>query len=111
VNQPYHLALRAESLYLAGRTSEALAGSTEAEAAEERSEIRVRRAELHRLRAVFLSAMGADSTQIKASFDEAIRIAKEQKSISSENRAEASYAEYRRQKAGAAGGLSLRIPL
>ena len=42
--------------------------------------------------------MGADDTQIEASFQEAIRIAKEQKSVSLEKRAEATYAEYRRQK-------------
>jgi hypothetical protein len=62
-------------------------------------------AELHRLRGVFLKAMGADETQIEVSFGEAIRIAKEQKSVSLEKRAEATYAEYRRQKAsGSAGG-------
>ena len=43
--------------------------------------------------------MGADETQIEASFCEAIRIAKEQKSVSLATRAEATYAEYRRQKA------------
>ena len=41
-------------------------------------------AELHRLRAVFLAAVGADETQIEASFCEAIRIAKERKSVSLE---------------------------
>jgi hypothetical protein len=45
---------------------------------------------------VFLAALGADETQIEASFCEAIRTAKEQKSVSLEKRAEASYAEYRR---------------
>jgi len=33
-------------------------------------------AELHRLRGVFLTAMGAEETHIEASFSEAIRIAK-----------------------------------
>jgi len=61
----------------------------------ERFEERLWRAELHRLRGVFLEAMGADETEIEASFCEAIRIAKEQKSISLAKRAEASYAEYR----------------
>jgi hypothetical protein len=42
--------------------------------------------------------MGAEETQIEASFCEAIRIAKEQKSVSLEKRAEATYAEYRRKK-------------
>jgi hypothetical protein len=46
-------------------------------------------AELHRLRGVFLAAMGADEAQIEASFCEAIRIAKEQKAVSLEKRAEA----------------------
>jgi len=49
--------------------------------------------------------MGADEAQIEGSFGEAIRIAKEQKSISLQKRAEASYAEYRRQKATGSGGL------
>jgi hypothetical protein len=39
--------------------------------------------------------MGAEETQIEDSFQEAIRIAKEQKAISLEKRAEATYAEYR----------------
>jgi hypothetical protein len=60
---------------------------------------------LHRLCGVFLAAIGADETQIEASFCEAIRIAKEQKSVSLEKRAEATYAEYRRQKASGSGGL------
>ena len=42
--------------------------------------------------------MGADETQIEASFCEAIRIAKEQKSISLEKRAEGTYAEYQQTK-------------
>ena len=50
-------------------------------------------AELHRLRGVFLAAMGGKEAQIEASFCEAIRIAKEQKSVSLEKRAEATYAE------------------
>ena len=54
---------------------------------------------------------GAEETQIVASFREAIRIAKEQKSISLEKRAEATYAEYRRQKASGAGARGFRLPL
>jgi len=42
--------------------------------------------------------LGADETQIEASFQVAISIAEEQKSVSLEKRAEATYAEYRRQK-------------
>ena len=67
--------------------------------------------ELHRLRGVFLTAMGADETQIEASFGEAIRVAKEQKSVSLEKRAEATYAEYRRQKASRSEGRGIRLPL
>ena len=44
------------------------------------------------LHGVFLTTMGADETQIEASFCEAIRIAREQKSISLEKRAEGTYA-------------------
>jgi hypothetical protein len=42
--------------------------------------------------------MGADEMQIEASFCEAIRIAKDQKSVSLAKRAEASYAQYRDRK-------------
>ena len=46
----------------------------------------------------------AEETQIEASFCEAIRIAREQKSISMAKRVEGTYAEYRRQKASTPGG-------
>ena len=108
---PYFLALKAEALHLADRTSEALEAINEAEALAERFEIRHFFAELHRLRAVFLAALGADETQIEASLCEAIKTAKEQKSVSLEKRAEATYAEYRRQKASASGGRGFRLPL
>jgi hypothetical protein len=55
--------------------------------------------------------MGAEENQIEASFHEAIKIAKEQKSVSQEKRAEATYAEYRRQKASGSGGRGIRLPL
>jgi hypothetical protein len=77
----------------------------------EKIEERHHLAELHRLRAVFLASMGADETQIEASFLEAIAIAKSQKSISLENRAKRTYSEYRRQKASALGGKALRLSL
>ena len=108
---PYFLALKAEALHLSDRTPEALEAIAEAEALTERSEVRFWCAELHRLRAVFLTAMGADEAQIKVSFCEAIRIAKEQKSNSLAKRAEASYAEYCRRKAGALMGRGFRLPL
>ena len=111
LRMPYFLALKAEALYFADRVSEALAAITEAERAVERSEERWWPAELHRLRAVFLAALGADEIQIEASFRAAIKIAKEQKSVSLEKRAEATYAEYRRQKARESGGRGFRLPL
>ena len=82
-----------------------------AEALAERFEQRDYCAELHRLRGVFLTAIGADETQIEASFREAISTARKQKSISLEKRAEAIYAEYRRQKANGLGGRGFRLPL
>jgi serine/threonine protein kinase/predicted ATPase len=107
---PFFLALKAEALYLADRTSEAIEAIKEAGALVERTEERWWSAELHRLRAVFLTAIGADPTQIEASFCEAISTAKRQKSISLAKRAEATYAKYRRQKASAAG-RGFRLPL
>jgi predicted ATPase len=91
---PYLLALKAEALHLAARTSEALKAISEAEALAERFEERCWCAELHRLRSVFLTAMGADQRQIEASFRAAISTATAQKSVSLAKRAEASYAEY-----------------
>src|SRR5262249_45406234 len=95
---PYWLALKAEALHLARCTSTALETIREAEALAEEREERWWSDELHRLRAVFITAMGADETQIDTSFCAAVRIAREQKSISLQKRAEASYAEYCRRK-------------
>ena len=53
-------------------------------------------AELHRLRGVLLAAIGDERAQIEASFYAAIRVAKEQKSVSLEKRAEESYAGYQK---------------
>jgi hypothetical protein len=108
---PVHLARKAEALHLANRTSEALEAINEAVALAESFEQRYFCAELHRLRGVFLANLSADETQIDASFYEAIRIAKEQKSVSLEKRAEGTYAEYRRQKASVSGGRGFRLPL
>jgi adenylate cyclase len=105
------LALKAEALHLANRTSEAFEAIQHAESLAERIEERWWRAELHRLRGVFLAAMGAEEAQIEASFCEAVRIAKEQKSVSLEKRAEATCAEYRRQKASGSRGRGFRLPL
>jgi len=108
---PFFLGLKAEALYLADRPSEALEAINEAKVVAERLEHREYCARMHCLRGVFLAATGADETQIEASFCEALRIAKEQKSVSLEKRAEATYAEYRRQKASGSGRGGFRLPL
>jgi serine/threonine protein kinase/tetratricopeptide (TPR) repeat protein len=108
---PSFLALKAEALHFADRTLEALESVREAEVLVEIYEERSCLAELHRLRGVFLASIGAEETQIEASFCEALRIAREQKSVSLEKRAEATYAEYRRQKASGLGGRGFRLPL
>ena len=89
------LALKAEALHLAGLTFKALETLTEAEEVIQRSEERYWSAELHRLRGVFLAAIGNDQIQIEASFRAAIKTAQEQKSISLVRRAKESYAEWR----------------
>ena len=107
---PAWLALKAEALHLAGRTSEALETLNEGETLAERFEQRVYFSRLHRFLGVSLATIGADEAQIQASFGEAIRIAKEQKAISLQKRAEETYAEYRRQKASASPGCRFRLP-
>jgi hypothetical protein len=82
--KPFFLALKAEALYLANHIPEALESIKEAERHGEISEERWWSAELHRLCGVFLTAMGADETQIDASFSAAIQTAKKQKSTSLE---------------------------
>jgi predicted ATPase len=111
ISLPLFLALKAETLMRADRIAEAFQAIEEAEELAERSGERYWCAELHRLRGVFLVAMGADETQIEASFQAAIRIARGQKSVSLEKRAEATYAEYRTQKASGSGGRGFRLPL
>jgi serine/threonine protein kinase/predicted ATPase len=108
---PFCLMLKAQALHLADRTSEALAAIEDAEAVIERSGERAWCAELICLRGVFLAATGAEETQIEASFQQAIKIAKEQKSVSLQRRAEGTYAEYRRQKASGSGGRGFRLPI
>jgi tetratricopeptide (TPR) repeat protein len=105
------LTLKAEALYVANRISEALEVTRKAEALVERFEGRWWCAELYRLRGVFLAALDVDEAQIEASFCAAIGTAKKQKSISLAKRAEASYAEYRRQKAKASGRHNFHLPL
>ena len=74
---PFSLALKAQALQLADRTSNALQAIREAEAIVEITGGRFMSSELHPLRGVFLAAIGVDDTKIEASFCEAIRIAKE----------------------------------
>jgi predicted ATPase len=108
---PYFLALKAEALHLADRTSEALQTVDEAEAMVQITHERQHLAELNRLRGVFLASIGAEETKIEASFLEAMRIARAQKSTSLEKRVEGSYAEYRRRKASGGGEREFRLPL
>ena len=108
---PFWLAVKAEALHLADRASEALVAVDEAEAMAQRFEHRNTFSQLHRLRGVFLAAIGAEETQIEGSFRAAITVAREQKSILLEECAEETYAEYRRQSASAPGGRGIRLPL
>ncbi len=105
------LALKAEALHFADRTTEALETLREAETLAETRRERWWRAELHRLRGVFLTALGADQAEIETAFRKAIGTAGEQKSILLTKRAEATYAEYRSQKATSSGGSRPRLPL
>jgi hypothetical protein len=66
---------------------------------------------LHRLRGVFLTAIGAEESKIEASFCAAVKTARAQKSVWLQKRAEATYAEYQRQREGASGGRGFRLPL
>ena len=105
------LALKAESLHIADRTREALETLREAEALAETRQERWWCAELYRLRGVFLAAVGDEEMEIEASFCAAIRTARDQKSISLTKRAEASYAEYRKQRGSVSGERGFRLPL
>jgi len=97
--------LKAQALHLADRTYEAFEAISEAEAPAEEFEQHACRAELHRLRSVVLTALGAEETQIEASFCAAISIAKEQKAVLLVKGAEATYAEYRRRASIASIGI------
>jgi adenylate cyclase len=108
---PYYLGLKAEALHLADRDPEALEAIEEAEKMVEQTEERQWCAELRRLRGIFLASIGADEAQIEASFLDALRIAKEQTSISLEERAERTYAEYCRQKTIGVVRRGFRLPL
>ena len=100
---PSFLGLKAEALHLADRPSEALDAIMEAEALVESTSLRYISAELSRLRGIFLALIGAGKAQIEGAFGEAIKIAKEQKSIALTKRAEASLEEYRKQRTSGKG--------
>jgi len=111
LGMPYFLGLKAEALYLAGRTAEALGAIQEAESFTQRSSAHFWSAELHRLGAIFLTALKAQEAEIEASFCAAVRVAREQKSVSLEKRAEATYANYRQQRASGSVRRKFRLPL
>ena len=108
---PYYLARKAEALHLADRTSEALEAINEAEALAERFEQRIglpnctgsavcfsRLWVLRRPKLRLRSAQPSEPQGSRSRF----RL---------EKRAEATYAEYRRQKASGSGGRGFRLPL
>src|SRR5580704_4531936 len=64
----YNLALKAEALYMADRSYDALEAIKEAELLAERFDTRAYDALFLRLRGVFLTAIGAEETQIEFSF-------------------------------------------
>jgi hypothetical protein len=108
--------LRGWARSVAGDTTEGIAWIEEGienmragERVVERSEERWWSAELRRLSGVFLTALGTEEAQIDAAFCEAIRIAREQDSLSLEKRAEETYAEYRRHKASRPEGRGFRL--
>jgi hypothetical protein len=91
---PYWLALKAEALHLADRFPEALKAVRQAEALADTSGECWWCAELHRLRGAFLAIMGANETEVASAFHQAIRMAKQQKSVSLQKRAQASHSEH-----------------
>jgi serine/threonine protein kinase len=105
---PSWLLLKADALHLADRTAEALEAIEEAQAHIEIYGERWHLSELYRLRALLFAATGGDNTKIEDSFRAAISTAKQQKSLSLEKRAEASYAEYHRHNLSAGTRDELR---
>jgi hypothetical protein len=59
---------------------------------------------------VLLTAIGADEIQIEASFCQAIKLAREQKAISLEKRAEETYTEYRKRVRRMSAPISALVP-
>ena len=92
---PHLLGMKAEALHLAGRATEALEALGEAETLAERFENRYWCAELHRLRAVFLTAMVQMTLKFTLLSVKPSARQNQQKSVSLAMRAEASYARNR----------------
>jgi tetratricopeptide (TPR) repeat protein len=107
----YFFSLKAEILYLGSHVPEALQAIREAEVLVEHASGRYICSDLHRLRGMFLVAVGGSDADIEACFCEAIRTAEQQESVSLQKRAEATYAQYRRQKTSTSEGHGLRLPL
>ena len=101
---PYRLALKAEALHLADRLPEALKAIRDVEALAENSGECWWSAELHRLRGAFLAAMGANETEVELAFHEAIRIARQQKSVYLLKRAQVSHASHGHGRGGGRRG-------
>jgi hypothetical protein len=108
---PSLLGAKAEALYLANRTAEALDTIKQAETLVERTEARWWSAEFYRLRAIFLTALDVEEAEIERAFHDAINTAKQQKSTSLRKRAETSYAEYRRRTTNTPAEHGFRLPL
>ena len=98
------LALKAEALHLASRTSEALEAVNEAEALVTASGGSWWCAELSRLRAIFLSELGAEEVMVEEAFSKALKIARQQKSVALAARVETAYAKYQQEKQVPVGG-------
>jgi len=108
---PYYLALKAEAVYLVDRTSEALEAINEGEALAERLSSVWCFPDCTGIAVCFSRLLVLRRPKLRLRFCEAIRIAREQKSILLEKCAEGTYAEYRRQKVSASEGRGFRLPL
>jgi hypothetical protein len=93
-HMPFFLSLKAEALHAAAHTREALVSIREAGRWPKLPANAAGGPNRSGSGGVFLAALGADQTQIKAAFNSAIRTARQQKSISLLKRAEASYGAY-----------------
>jgi len=93
------------------RTSEALEAINEGEALAERLSSVWCFPDCTGIAVCFSRLLVLRRPKLRLRFCEAIRIAREQKSILLEKCAEGTYAEYRRQKVSASEGRGFRLPL